>query len=79
MLIKTYFMHRNATGKIRKAYTDKIKIGKKLGIWEGLTSFSGILVQNVMFMVALGVGAFLVLKGETTVGSLIAIVQLLII
>lgn len=77
MLIKTYFMQQKIIDKIKLIYTDKIKCGKSLGVWEGLISFSGILLANVMFMAALGVGAYFVLRGETTVGSLIAIVQLL--
>lgn len=77
MLVKTYSMNKNITEKIKKAYIDKISIGKKLGICEGLISFSGIIEKNIIFMVALGVGAYFVLSGETTVGSLIAIVQLL--
>ena len=49
----------------------------KLGLWEGVAAFSGLLVSMSMFMVALGVGAYFVMQGETTFGNLIAIIQLL--
>jgi len=49
----------------------------KVGKWEGLTVFSGQLMGFSMFLVALGVGAYFVMRGETTFGNLIAIVQLL--
>lgn len=77
MLIKAYFMRGKTTAKIKKTYADKLKSGIRLGMWTGLVSFSANLVANAMFMVALGLGAYFILKGETTVGSLIAIVQLL--
>lgn len=77
MLVKTYFMHKNVAEKIRNAYAEKIITGQRLGAWEGLLSFFGILSSTVMFLVALGIGAYFVLSGETTVGSLVAMVQLL--
>lgn len=77
MLIKAYFMQNKIITKIKKTYAKKLKSGMKLGFWEGFAAFSGALVGNAMFMVALGVGAYFVVNGETTVGSLIAIVQLL--
>jgi len=77
MLIKTYFMQGKTIEKVKSAYENKLKSGMKLGKWEGLATFAGMLFGNVMAMVTLGVGAFFVLRGETTVGSLIMIVQLL--
>jgi ABC-type bacteriocin/lantibiotic exporter with double-glycine peptidase domain len=77
MLIKAYFMKGKTIEKVKDLYAHKMKSGIKLGVWEGLTMFSGMLVANAMFMVAIGVGAYFVLQGETTLGSLIAIVQLL--
>ena len=77
MLIKTFFMNDKMIKKTEHAYEKKINTGKILGKWEGFISFSGMIIVNAMFMVALGVGAIFVLNGETTVGSLIAIVQLL--
>lgn len=77
MLIKAYFMQVKTIKKIRNTYENKLKSGMKLGAWEGLASFAGTLFGNVMSMVTLGLGAYFVLQGEATVGSLIMIVQLL--
>ncbi len=77
MLIKTYFMQGKTIEKVNRTYEDKLKSGMILGVWEGFAAFAGTLFGNVMSMVTLGVGTYFVLKGETTVGSLIMIVQLL--
>lgn len=77
MLIKTYFMQKKTIERVENTYQNKLKSGMKLGIWEGVATFAGTLSGNVMSMVTLGLGAYFVLKGETTVGSLIMIVQLL--
>ena len=77
MLIKTYFMQVKIIAKIKKIYAEKLKSGMKLGMWEGLVSFSGNIVAMAMFLTAIGIGAYFVLKGETTLGNLIAIVQLM--
>jgi len=77
ILIKTYFMHDKIIERIKKTYTKKMKSGMKLGMCEGLATFTGLLIPYAVFMVSLGIGAHFVMKGETTIGSLIAIVQLL--
>jgi len=77
MLIKTYFTQKKTIETVRSAYKNKLKSGMELGKWEGLSSFAGLLFGNAMATVTLGLGVYLVLRGETTVGSLIAIVQLL--
>jgi len=77
ILIKTYFMQNKIISKIKKMYSQKLKSGIKVGIWEGLILFFGELMGSIIFLVALGVGAYFVLTGETTTGTLIAIVQLL--
>lgn len=77
MLIKTYFMQRKTIEKVKSTYENKLKSGMKLGLWEGLALFAGSLFGNIMSLVTLGLGAYFVLTGETTVGSLIMIVQLL--
>ena len=77
MLIKTYFMQKKTIEKVRSTYENKLKSGMELGKWEGFASFAGMLFGNVMAMVTFGVGAYFVISGETTVGSLIMIVQLL--
>lgn len=77
VLIKTYFMQGKTIEKFKHTYEKKLHSGMKLGIWEGLALFAGALFGNIMSLVTLGLGAYFVLTGETTVGSLIMIVQLL--
>lgn len=77
LLIKTYSMQAKITEKMKSAYKNKLKSGMVLGAWEGAAMFVGALSGNVMSLVTLGLGSYFVLKGETTVGSLIMIVQLL--
>jgi len=77
MLVKTYFMQPKMNKKIKQTYAKKLKSGVRLGMWAGLVAFSGEVVAWGMFLVAIGVGAFFVLRGETTMGNLIGMVQLL--
>ena len=77
VLIKTYSIQTKITEKMKAAYKNKLKSGMILGAWEGIAMFVGTLSGNVMSLVTLGLGSYFVLKGETTVGSLIMIVQLL--
>lgn len=77
VLIKTYSMQTKITEKMKAAYKNKLKSGMILGAWEGIAMFVGTLSGNVMSLVTLGLGSYFVLSGETTVGSLIMIVQLL--
>jgi len=77
MLIKAYFMQTRTIKKARETYAKKLRSGMKLGFLEGLATFSGMLVGMSMFLVVLGVGAYFVTQGETTFGSLVAIIQLL--
>lgn len=76
-LIKAYSMQSKTVEKVEKKYKDKLKSGVRLGVWEGLAVFVGTLSGNIVSLVALGLGSFFVVSGETTVGSLIMIVQLL--
>lgn len=76
-LIKAYSMQSKTVEKVEKNYKDKLKSDVRLGVWEGLAVFVGTLSGNIVSLVALGLGSFFVLSGETTVGSLIMIVQLL--
>jgi len=77
VLIKAYLMQTKVVGKIRNAYSSKLKSGVKVGMWQGIIEFLGSFVANAMFLVCLGVGAIFVLRGDTTLGALVAIVQLL--
>lgn len=76
-LIKAYSMQNKVVEKVGRTYKEKLKSGVLLGVWEGLAAFLGALSGNIMSLVTLGLGSYFVLKGETTVGSLIMIVQLL--
>ncbi|MDE7193380.1 MAG: ABC transporter ATP-binding protein/permease, partial [Oscillospiraceae bacterium] len=76
-LIKAYSMQNKVVEKIECTYKNKLKSGMVLGAWEGFAAFLGALSGNVMSLVTLGLGSYFVLNGETTVGSLIMIVQLL--
>lgn len=77
MLIKVYFMQDKIVAGVESVYGKKLKSGMRLGLWEGVSAFWGLLVSMSIFMVARGFGAYFVMQGETTLGSLIAIVQLL--
>ena len=77
MLIKTYFMQKKTIANVKELYAKKLRSGMKLGMWEGITLFSGMLLGMSMFLVIIGVGSYFVMRGETTFGSLVAIVQLL--
>ena len=70
-------MQEKILDKSKNIYQEKLKSGMVLGMWEGLALFAGALSGNIMSLVTLGLGAYFVLSGETTVGSLIMIVQLL--
>ena len=76
-LIKAYFMQNKVTSAIRDTYAKKIKSTMKLGVWTGITSASGNLLTMIVFLAILGVGAYFVLMGETTLGNLVAIIQLI--
>jgi len=77
MLIKSYFLQLKVILKTKLTYANKLKSGMKLGKWEGLVVFFGEMIANLMFMGGIGIGAYFVLNGEVTIGSLIAIIQLL--
>jgi len=77
MLIKTYFMKTKTIAKVKNLYTKKLRSGMKVGMWEGVTMFSGLILGMSMFLIAMGVGAYFVMNGQTTLGNLVAIVQLL--
>jgi len=77
VLNKAYLMQATVSKKIQNAYTAKLRSGIKVGMWQGLIEFLGGFVAWAIFLVCLGVGAFFVLRGDTTLGALVAIVQLL--
>lgn len=54
-----------------------VKRKNVFGGWEGFAFFINNLLSTVMVIIVLGFGAYLVTKGNATLGTLIAIVQLL--
>jgi len=65
------------TNRVAKSYEVKKKSTFKLGIVEGIFSFLNDLTGSVMFLIIMGLGAFLTVKGEFTVGGMIAVLNLL--
>lgn len=68
---KPFLAHVNAL--FTKAMHSKVRFG----IWEGFALFINQLFGSLMILIVLGAGAYFVLKGHTTLGTLIAMVQLL--
>lgn len=62
----------NTGCQFEKTYKSKIYFG----IWDGVASFLNSMVGNAILLITLGGGAYLAIKGETTVGTLIAMTQL---
>lgn len=75
--IKVYRIQERCIKMQEKAYRKVYKSNVRFGIWEGVATFCNDLIGNAMLLIALGMGAALVQRGETSVGTLIAIVQLL--
>ncbi len=63
--------------KVKKSYNSKYKSSVKLGYVDGIFSFFNNLMGSIMFLVTLGVGAYFTSKGDFTVGSMIAVINLL--
>ena len=63
--------------KVDYAYEKKQKSAIRLGVVEGFFSFFNNLTGSIMFLIVMGVGAYLTTKGEFSVGSMIAVINLL--
>ena len=63
--------------KVDYAYEKKEKSAIRLGVVEGFFSFFNNLTGSIMFLIVMGVGAYLTTKGEFSVGSMIAVINLL--
>ncbi len=75
--IKTYHAGSRCLEILHQLY-DKFRRRKiRFGMWEGLAFFLNGLISNAMLLIALGVGAYFIIAGQTTVGVLVAVVQLL--
>lgn len=75
--IKTYHAGERCLGIMQRLYGGFSKRKIIFGMWEGLALFLNGLISNAMLLIALGVGAYFVMAGQTTVSALVAIVQLL--
>lgn len=76
VLFKSYNMQIWINKRVSDRYKEKAVAMARLGLIQGGVSFLNNFLGVGMFILALGMGSFLVLKGETTIGSLIAIVNL---
>ncbi len=75
--IRLYHVQDRFVRQYEKDYKDVYHKKIVFSIWEGIASFLNSLIGNVMLLVTLGLGTYFVLNGKATIGSLIAIVQLL--
>ena len=76
LLFKSYGMQKNTKQKINDSYEHKRKNIDHLSITKGLIGFLNNFLGVGMFIIALSFGAFLVANGKTTVGTLVAVVNL---
>lgn len=75
-LFKINFMGKKLEQKASGLLEDKVNSARMLGTAEGGSEFLNNAMGNVMFLIAMGGGAYFVMKGEMVVGAMIAIVQL---
>lgn len=76
-IIKLYNIQEKCVSMIENLYRKTYRSKLIFSIWEGVASFLNGLISNAMLLISLGVGAYFVIIGETTVGTLVAILQLL--
>lgn len=76
MLFKSYGVLGWVQKRVGNTYTQKQKYVGKLSVLQGAIGFLNNFLGVGMFIIALGMGSFLVVRGETTVGTLIAVVNL---
>jgi len=76
-LFKAYDMLNKVTNKHNSLYKLKYKSTLKLATLEGVSAFINMLFSFGVFLILLGVGAFFVLRGDVTVGVLVAMLNLM--
>ena len=76
MLFKSYGVLGWVQKRVGDTYAQKQKYVGKLSVLQGTIGFLNNFLGVGMFIIALGMGSFLVVRGETTVGTLIAVVNL---
>lgn len=75
-LFQTYSMDFAVDNKMKELYSHKKRSKIKLSILQGGFGFLNSLTGFSVFILASGVGAYFVLKGENSVGDLVAMIQL---
>lgn len=75
-VIKLFGMKDRCMSKLQHQFEKTHKSKIHFGVWEGVAFFLNSLTGNAMLLITLGVGAYFVQRGETTVGTLMAMVQL---
>ncbi len=76
ILFRMYSMIQKAVQNLELTYRGKMYENIRLGILSGMLSFLNDFMGMGLFVIAMGYGAFLVKNGEVTVGSLVAIINL---
>lgn len=75
--VKTFKVQERFIALFNADYNKLAKEKIIFGAWEGVASFCNKMIGNAMILITLGYGSYLVIKNETTLGNLIAMVQLL--
>ena len=75
-LFKIGFMEKKLETKTYDLLENKVHSARKLGAAEGGSAFLNSVMGTVMYLIALGGGAFFVMRGEMEVGAMIAVIQL---
>ena len=76
IIFKVGVISRFIEDKLVILLNKKVDSAKKLGLAEGGSEFLNNVMGTTMMLVSIGGGAFFATRGELTVGSLIAVVQL---
>lgn len=76
LLLKAYSMEEKVEKGLSSRYFIKAKSKIRLSLIQGLMGFLNNFMGFCLFIVTMGVGAYFVLQGSTTIGSLIAMIQL---
>ncbi|MCM1183382.1 MAG: ABC transporter ATP-binding protein/permease [Roseburia sp.] len=75
-LFKIGFMWKKLECKASGLMEEKVKSSRRLGAAEGGSSFLNNIMGTAMFLIAMGGGAYFVMRGELLVGAMIAVIQL---
>ncbi len=76
-IIKIFGIKKRCLSILQQRFKESHMSKLHFGLWEGIAGFLNNLTGNAVVLITLGVGAYYVQKGEATIGTLMAIVQLL--